>query len=392
MSKLGGRQVASSVTQIWYSLRLSEEDFQLVIRTLRELTEASSLEELTGEAMKMDKGEFQKLSYVWRKWLQLSSREGGWITEARIIVLHETKTPQDLYLAAIPMDHKESASNWFAEGILLPKESRRQLPRENFTLTGSDFTQSRNKGDFEYKLKASALPFSGWDYKDVRQWCHSASVLKMYSEYVSHVLEKCALKLATEQVKFHFLLCDCKEIASFLPPYRKYDRITTSNTADYVPLTNLLDTCKPLLNLSNASSVIITEFINWVELTNLKEEADRLATSMPLVDRFRRKVLEDTGNGAIAFSKEYRAFVEYLDRSAEFIKFLRASLQIFEDGLNLRRTWKSLANHNGLIARDFLRCQNQVFPARWMMNGRRVTKMNGFERTVEWTLEVIPAK
>ena len=340
--------------------------------------------------MKMDKRQYQKLSKVWCTWLQLSSREGGWITEARNIVLREKKNPQDLYLAAIPMAHNESASNWFSDGILLPKESRKELPRENFTLTGSDFTHSRNEGDFEYKLKASALPFSGWDYKDVRQWGHSASVLKMYSEYVSHVLEKCALKLATGQVKFHFLLCDCKEIASFLPPYRKYDRITTSNTADYVPLPKLLDTCKPLLNLSNPSSVIITEFMNWVELTNLKKEADRLAISMP--HSLRRNVLEDTGNGAIAFSKEYRSFVEYQDQSAEFIKFLRASLQMFEDGPNLRRTWKSLADHNGLIARDFLRCQNQVFPARWMMNGRRVTKMNGFEKTVEWTIDVIPAK
>ena len=40
------------MTQIWYSLRLSEEDYQLVIRTLKELILASSLEELTNGAMK----------------------------------------------------------------------------------------------------------------------------------------------------------------------------------------------------------------------------------------------------------------------------------------------------------------------------------------------------
>ena len=273
----------------------------------------------------------------------------------------------------------------------MPKESRGELPRENFTLTGSDFTISHNEGNFEYyKLKPSALPFSGWDYKDIRQWRHSVSILKMYSEYVSHVLEKCALKLATEQVKFHFLLCDCKELALFLPPDQTYDRVTTSNTADYVPLTKLLDTCKLLLNLSNPFSVIITEFINWVELTNLMEEVDGLAISMPLDDSFRRKVLEDTVNGAIAFSREYRAFVEYHDYSAEFIQFLRAALQISEDRLNRRHKWKSVADHNGLTARNFLRCKNRVFPTRWMMNCRRATKLNGFERTVEWTLGVIP--
>ena len=103
MSKLGGIQAASSVTQIWYSLWLSEEDFQFVIRMLQELIEVSSLDELTGEAMKMDKGQFQTLSKVWGTWLQLSSRERGWITETRNIVLSENKTAHDLYLAAIPI-------------------------------------------------------------------------------------------------------------------------------------------------------------------------------------------------------------------------------------------------------------------------------------------------
>ena len=83
----------------------------------------------------------------------------------------------------------------------------------------------------------------------------------MYSEYVNHVLKQSALKLVTGRVKFHFLLCFCMEIARFVPPDHKYDRVTTSNIAD-VPLPSILDTYKPLLNLCNPFSVIITEFLN----------------------------------------------------------------------------------------------------------------------------------
>ncbi len=107
----------------------------------------------------------------------------------------------------------------------------------------SDFQFSRNEGPFSYILQSSANPFSSWDYNDVQQLSQSASIFKLYSEYVTHVLKKCVLKLTTGQVKFHFLLCSCMEMTPFLPPDRKYDKVTTSNIADYVPLANLLDTC-----------------------------------------------------------------------------------------------------------------------------------------------------
>jgi len=175
------------------------------------------------------------------------------------------------------------------------------------------------------------------------------------------------------------------EMAPFLPPGRKYDRVTTSNIADFVSLTNILDTCKPLLNQNNPSSVIITEFQSWPRFTNSREEATRF---MPR-DAFRKKVLEDTNDPAIANSVAYKAFVEYHDHSAEFIQFLRAALLVSEipDERKPTHTWTAVADYNGLIARDFLRCQNRVFPAKWMLNCRRVTMLHGFERAVEWIVK-----
>lgn len=376
------------MTQIWYSLRLSGKDHQLVIRTLQELIRASNLEELTRGAMKMNKDQFQKVLKVWRTWLDLSSRSNAWITEARRSRFdsYDAKIGMKLYLEEIPKQHKKSASDWFANGILLPKESRGALPHENFTLTGSDFQISRNVGAFSYILQSSGNPFTCWDYKDVQQLSQSASILKMYSYYLCHVLKKCAVKMATGQVTFHFLLCNCLEMAPFLPPDRKYDRVTTSNIADFVPLSNLLDTCKPLLNPSNPFSVIITEFQNWIQFTSLREEAERRAYNMVPGDNVRRKVFEDTKNRAIANSTGRQAFAEYHDHSAEFIMFLRAALLVSEVAQERKhkRTWKSVAEYNGLIARNFLRCKNRVFPAKWLLNCRRVTMLNGYERAVEW--------
>ena len=381
------------MTQIWYSLRLSEEDYKLVMLTLQELIHASSLEELTKGTMNIGQDHLHKLVQVWRTWLELSSREGNWVTEARRKRFEDdpgSKEGIDLYLKEIPKEHKKSAADWFDSGILLPKGSRKELSRENVTLTGFPAVFNHNDGPypFSYIMDPSVIPFASWDYKDAKQHVHCDSLLKMYSQYVGHVLEKSAAKMATGQVKFNFLLCNCMDMVPFLPPDLKYDRIATSNIADYVPLTSILDMCKPVLNTVNPSSVIITEFQNWSIATNLFQ--NELFHYFQMPQSFRQKVLEDTQNRAIAYSTGRVAFVEYHDHSEEFIQFLRAALLAGEhenqDKKSLLRKWRSVANYNGLIARDFLRCQNRVFPAKWMQNCRRVTMMTGVERAVEWII------
>ena len=386
--------MANSVTQIWYSLRLNEGDYRLLMRTLQELMHASSLEELTRGTMKMEQDHLHKLVQVWRTWLHLSSREGDWITEERRRMFEKdrgSKDGMDFYLKEIPKEHKTSASDWFANGILSSKGSRKDLTRENVTLTGfpaAFLNQSDGPYPFSYILDPSVIPFTSWDYKDIKKHFHSASLLKMYSEYVSHLLERCVAALSTGQVKFHFLLCDCMEMTPFLPADLKYDRVTTSNIADYMPLTSILDTCKPLLNTINPSAVIITEFKNWSLHLELIEK--ELLHYLQMTESFRKQVLQDTKNQAIAYSDGKVAFIDYHDHSEEFIQFLRAALLVTDceipDEVNRRRTWRSVADYNGLVARDFLCLQNQVFPAKWMLNCRRVTMMSGFERNVEWVV------
>ena len=380
--------MAGSVTQIWYSLRLSEDDYRLLIHTLQDLTHATSLEELTIGKMKMNAAQFRRLMRVWRTWKDLSSRQDDWITEERRKKFKGDRGAEkgiDIYIAEIPKKHQSSATEWFQNGILLPEKSRGILPRENFTLTGADYLSTHNVGTFTYLLQPSILPFTSWDYKNIRQQNNSACLLKMYSRYITDVLEKCARRLVTGNVKFQFLLCSCLEINHFLCPDRKYDRITTSNIADYLPVSSLLDACKPLLNAANRFSVVITEFQNWFMSTNLKLQIrSKLLTTSP---SFVKNVLEDTNSPVIAHSSGLTGFVEYFDHTAEFIKFLRAALLVHDLEAKRggrRRSWKSLAEHNGLVARNFLRCENRISPSRWPLNCRRVTMLNGFQKAVEW--------
>lgn len=128
----GGEDVASSVTQIWYSLRLNDKDYCLVISMLQELIEAS--------------------------------RQGDWITKARNrgFTNFDDWKRMELYVEELPKEHKASASDWFANGILLPEKSRKKLSRENFTLTSSDFQVNHNKGAFSYKIQSCILSFAGY--------------------------------------------------------------------------------------------------------------------------------------------------------------------------------------------------------------------------------------
>ena len=100
--------MASSVTQIWYSLRLNDKDYCLVISMLQELIEASNLDEPTKGTMQMNREQFQKLVEVWRTWLDLSSRQGDWITKARNrgFTNFDDRKGMELYVEELPKEHK----------------------------------------------------------------------------------------------------------------------------------------------------------------------------------------------------------------------------------------------------------------------------------------------
>ena len=106
------------------------------------------------------------------------------------------------------------------------------------------------------------------------------------------------------------------------------------------------------------------------------------------------RALKDTGNHELTHLSGLPAVVEYLNLTSQFNMFLRASLLASctdKELASFRRkkripSLKSLVSSLGLHLRDFVRNENTVFPFKWALNCRRVVKLRGYERALEWKL------
>lgn len=102
-------------------------------------------------------------------------------------------------------------------------------------------------------------------------------------------------------------------------------------------------------------------------------------------------VLRDTNNPLLlqAGPNSYR---EYHNVIPEFQLYLRAAhiesrsdneLSSFEKR-NKLPSIKAIVTALGLELRDYVRNENKVFPFKWAVNCRRVTRMKGYEFALEW--------
>ena len=75
--------------------------------------------------------------------------------------------------------------------------------------TGRGFHRfTSNAFEFHYSIPPDVHPFTGWGYKAIKKnGCHAASLPKMYTRYLTQILKNCLGKLSSDQVKFHFILC-----------------------------------------------------------------------------------------------------------------------------------------------------------------------------------------
>ena len=338
--------------------------------------------------MAADEQQFASMKNVWLKWLCLSAIPEPWVTAGRNCKLQGDRRVSEglpFYRQVFPPEHKASAESWLQDGLLLPNaHSCGELKHENVTLTGSG---SGRATPFSYCIPSDCLPFVGWDYKEAKAFRTVPSLQEMYSEYVSHVLAQCANRLLSGQVKVHCVLSDCMEMQAYLPDGLKFDRITTSNLCDFIPLSALLDMCKPLLNHANPHSVVITESLRWSDDFPV---CNKVAMDCLFKDCEDKAALRDTGNPAIVASGARTDFTDYYVFASEFERFLRASLLSGKpnDTLCAKQipSLKKLSLKHGFVLRDFCKNGNRVYPFRWQVNCRGATQLNGFERAVEWIL------
>ena len=393
---VGGDDVASTVVRVWYSVCISEEDFAFLTSELQDLVTADELRTLTGGLMEVSADQLSQLKSVWTTWLRLSRRKGPWVEELR-----HKRNSFDLeredgishYMHAIPKEHRKSTQHFFDTGMFHSSTNDTELTRQNFTHTGRGALRFTASSDFHYSIPPAVLPFTGWDYKAIKKTgCHSASLPKMYTIYLTQILQKCLEKLSSDQVKFHFVLCDVLNIEASLPTDLRYDRITTSNLWDYCPLTVLLTKFRGVLHESNPYAVLLTETNNWPG--NFMPEIIHVLPYLSGLDELRNRALKDTGNFELAHLSGMNTVVEYRNLTSQFNMILRASFLASctdKELASFRRkkripSVKSLVSPLGLHLRNFIRNENTVFPFRWALNCRRAVLLGGYERALEWKL------
>ena len=389
----GGSEAVDAVIRVWYSLRITESDFLQLISALKELVATSDLKTLTSDFMNVaDLDQFSELKRVWRTWIELSVTEGRWVTEMRKAAFEKDREIEEVmrnYLMAIPSNHKESVEMWRAEGIFPSQCEASSLTRENMTFTGSSFKFENSQRDYIFSPRPCVLPFQGWDYEEVRKTSFDDSLPKMYGVYLRKILLKCCERLCKGEVKLHIVLSNCLQIEPFLPSGLSYDRITTSNLCDYISFTTMLTQFKAYLNHNNTYSILITEIINW-QMIFFPETGMKILRSL---SRYREKVLEDTENPSV-LEAGLNGYREYHNVIPDLQLYLRAALiesrsdnELSSAGKRNRLpSMKAIVTSLGLELRDYVRNENRVFPFKWAVNCRRVTRMKGFEFALEWKL------
>ena len=302
---------------------------------------------------------------------------------------------RETYLEAIPQQHVKSARKWMEDGLFL----RSDMPAfaENSTLTGYDIKNDRPAYSYFYCIGADILPFTGWDYLEVKKFKNVNCLITMYGAYIENVLRAVMKKLSTKQASFQVILCDCLVIEQYIEEETKYDRILTGNLMDYILLPRLLKISSRKLNHKNPCATIVTQTLNWTR--DFCPEADVQALNwFPDWLQLQITGVEDTNNPQqVDSGNDVR---EYLDNSAEFVDFIRALFHAFyvEKGWGESRwendagpteipkvpTVKVLGNEFQLKLRDGFRNENRVAVFKMAVNRRRVTMITGIERILEW--------
>ena len=376
-------------------MQLSKATFESLRKSLDELigfTSAQDLHSKTAGLITVEDTQFKQLQDVWKSWLGLRVEGTQWIQKQREKAIKsniEIVTRNAAYIANVPVEHASSLTKWIEDGVF----KRTQAPTfaENPTLTGVDL--SSRYAPYSYGVVADLVPFSGWDYLEVKKFKSSNCLVTMYGDYIECILRNFMKKLSIQQVSFQIAICDCTHIKQHLEANTVYDRILTSNLMDYVFLPTLLKLCSEMLNHTNHHATIITETMRWSR--DIMPEADITFpfNAMAVIPKLTRIALEDRKQSS--FSDDNGISVtEYLDNSFEFSNYLRAlfyahRLKSVEDSESTNKkpaspAMKELGNEFQLRLRDGIRNENRIVFFRPAINRRRVTIVSGVQRYLEW--------
>ena len=413
--------IASVVTTIWYSLHLPEHAYKILIDTLNLLCTASrtELKEMSKAIIDVSEDDLEVLRQVWQGWLNFNQQEKTWrsvsLAQQREQMFKEDPASAaglESYKAVIPKRHKTSAVSWVENGDFLPSGKTAKDQRENPTLTGR-----REQGigrvpfgirvntpeelagaktfpkdtEFVYCVTSDLMPFGEWDYLEAAQYSNAKSLIVMAHAFITHQIQEAIGFIDKQRLRISLILGNCQELKTTgdKAVKEKFDRIFTSNIADYIGTKTLLDAMKPLLSTTNKNAVIVTQYLNWSRYFP-KAYADY---PMYLLDGSHSKWIDaarkDTGTYLPNLPRHW--YQEYFNNTSFFIDYLRLALMannliLGEENEDEKvPTFKEVKEQcSGLHMRDFRYHLNKVAPWKYRCNARAVNMLPGIARMLEW--------
>ena len=206
----------------------------------------------------------------------------------------------------------------------------------------------------------------------------------MYHNYITKFLKKVKSFIQNGRLFIQVSLANCMDFPSVHNALKmpNYDRIFTSNIADYVGFAKLLQDFKPLLNSSNHYSVLITETMNWADFIHEPKDTTDYKPCMKSYCLDTDRDYNDLNTGPFTW-------MEYFDSSPIFLAYLRA--QIMAGGVGVQPltylpSFGEVMKYNGLEMRDFRKKLNRLVPFHHRVNARDLTIIRTADRAVEWCL------
>lgn len=325
--------------------------------------------------------EFQN---VWTTWLSLKVEGAKWIQEQRKkwMTTVEFIERNNTYVNDVPKVHTNSAKQWINDGVF--KRTDTPLFAENPTLTGPD--QKCRAREYSYSILPEVLPFSGWDYAQVKKFSYSDCIVTMFGNYIEFILRGFMRKLSSRQVRFLIVLYDCEQINNIFDVGIAFDRILTSNLMDYIFLPRLLELCSGLINRHNHHATIVTETMTWTRYIMTKADIDS-DKFKPQLQKLNKILQKDVGRSL----KNPYCMRDYLENSFEFHVYLRSLFYTQSQMSNPSRKrgkvvplLNELGKKMQLKLRDGIRNENRIVFFRPMTCRRKVTYLGGMERNLEW--------
>ncbi|XP_071807525.1 uncharacterized protein [Asterias amurensis] len=405
--------LCGSLATIWYSVHISESDYNLIRATLKDLVKenSKSLCEATNGVVRVDDADLVYMREVWEGWLTLECERSKDdcinLRQQRKFIFEKDTGAQDglpQYLRRLSPADMKFMKKWFDHGLFVAKDTHHgSLLFDNPTLTGrpSMTYESRktrlaagmhSPKDFKfvYCIGTDSFAFKVWDCLRVEEFTDvpGLSVMVRYHRYVSHLLQNVLGVIDQGRLSIYMSLANCLDFPNHHLTHAMphYDRIFTSNIADLVGHAKLLKTMKPLLNVDNKYSVIVTQTMNWI-ITHTPD-ADVQNTSLTELGKAVQMCSQDTGWNR-NMSMDVNNHREYFNNTHWFLAYLRADIMgggIGIPAMDHVPTLNEVKSYNGMQMRDFRKVRNRLVPFQYRSNARKIALLNGMDRNVEWYL------